>query len=133
MGAKRALLIATGWLALGLGLVGVVVPGMPTTVFVLIAGYCFSKSSPRLENMLRRHRTLGPYFELARQGVMPRRAKGISLLAMWSGIGGALWALSGAPTLVLALLLLAGCCGSTVLLFFIRTAPPDWQQEPALG
>ena len=50
-----------GWCAVALALVGAFVPGMPTTVFVIAAAYCFSRSSPRFERWLREHPLLGPF------------------------------------------------------------------------
>jgi len=45
----RWLWFCAGWIAVGLGSLGIVVPGLPTTVFFIIAAYCFSRSSPRFE------------------------------------------------------------------------------------
>jgi uncharacterized membrane protein YbaN (DUF454 family) len=45
----RWLWFCAGWGAVGLGSLGIVVPGLPTTVFFIIAAYCFSRSSPRFE------------------------------------------------------------------------------------
>jgi uncharacterized membrane protein YbaN (DUF454 family) len=53
-------LIAFGWLNVALGAIGVVVPGMPTTVFMLIAVWAFSKSSERFRIWLYEHKTFGP-------------------------------------------------------------------------
>ena len=53
-------LAAVGWGAVGLGTAGLFIPGLPTTVFVLIAFYCFSKSSPHFAHWLLEHPWLGP-------------------------------------------------------------------------
>jgi len=53
-------LLATGWLSLGLGLVGIFLPLLPTTPFLLLAALCFSKASPRLHQWLLEHKITGP-------------------------------------------------------------------------
>ena len=55
----RRILLAFGWANLGLGIVGVFIPGLPTTVFLLIALWAFSKSSLRLHTWLWNHQRFG--------------------------------------------------------------------------
>ena len=57
--ARWALLVF-GWLMVVLGMIGVVVPGMPTTVFLIIAVWAFSKCSVRFQQWLWKHKTFGP-------------------------------------------------------------------------
>lgn len=57
----RLLYGAAGWISLALGIIGVFVPGLPTTPFVLLAAACFSKASPRMHQWLLNHRLLGPF------------------------------------------------------------------------
>lgn len=65
-----------GWLAVAVGGVGIVVPGLPTTVFFIIAAWCFSKSSPRLEQWVLDLPRIGPAVRRYRAGdPMPRKAK----------------------------------------------------------
>lgn len=58
-GLKRVLFVAAGLVCVGLAYLGVVVPGLPTTPWVLLASYCFSRSSPRLERWLKRSPVFG--------------------------------------------------------------------------
>lgn len=51
--------LIAGLLALGLGIIGVVLPILPTTPFMLVATFCFAKSSKRLHDWLVNHRTFG--------------------------------------------------------------------------
>lgn len=77
-GLRRALLIASGWLALGLAALGTITPLLPTTPFVLLAAACFMRSSPRFHEALLRHRVFGPLLSTWRAqralppGVKPR-------------------------------------------------------------
>ena len=65
-----------GWLAVALGGIGIVVPGLPTTVFFIIAAWCFSRSSPRFEQWVLDLPKIGPMVRDHRAGLgMPRRAK----------------------------------------------------------
>jgi uncharacterized membrane protein YbaN (DUF454 family) len=67
---------AAGWLAVAVGGIGIVVPGLPTTVFFIIAAWCFSKSSPRFEQWVLDLPRIGPMVRDHRAGLgMPRRAK----------------------------------------------------------
>lgn len=72
----RALLIGIGWVALSIGIVGVILPVLPTTPFVLVAAACFAKSSPRFYRALMNHKWLGPYLRAWRnEKRIPIRAK----------------------------------------------------------
>ena len=76
-----------GWCAVALAIAGVMVPGLPTTVFVLAASYCFSRSSPRFERWLHDNRWLGPRLQrLASAGGMSPSAKRAALAAMWTAV-----------------------------------------------
>ena len=57
---KRYFLIAIGWLCIILASIGVVLPLLPTTPFLILALACFSKSSPRFHRMLLNHKWFGP-------------------------------------------------------------------------
>ena len=58
-GSLRLVLLIFAWLNVALGLIGVIIPGMPTTVFLIIAAWAFSKSSERLHKWLWNHRHFG--------------------------------------------------------------------------
>lgn len=75
----RAAWIALGFVAVALGGVGVVVPGLPTTVFFIIAAWAFSRSSPRFERWVLDLPGVGGLVRDHRNGLgMPRRAKVIA-------------------------------------------------------
>lgn len=82
---QRALWLATGVLSLATGIVGIFVPVLPTTPFVLLAAFCYSRASLRLHAMLVGHRLFGPLIrEWHESHSIPPRAKiaGLTLMAM---------------------------------------------------
>lgn len=58
---RRHLYLIAGFLCLGLAVIGALLPVMPTTVFVIMAAYCFARSSPALERRLLEHSRFGPH------------------------------------------------------------------------
>jgi uncharacterized membrane protein YbaN (DUF454 family) len=79
----RAMWFGIGWLAVALGAVGVVVPGLPTTGFMVAAAACFAKSSPRFEQWVLDLPGVGKSVADYRSGLgMPRRAKVIAISMM---------------------------------------------------
>ena len=80
---KRTILISLGWLCVGLGFVGVFVPGIPTTIFLIIALWAFTKSSEKLRHWLLNHKRFGPILHNWQEHkVVPRRAKILMVVLM---------------------------------------------------
>ena len=80
---KRTILISLGWLCVGLGFVGVFVPGIPTTIFLIIALWAFTKSSDKLRHWLLNHKRFGPILNNWQEHkVVPRRAKILMVVLM---------------------------------------------------
>jgi uncharacterized membrane protein YbaN (DUF454 family) len=79
------IMLAIGWLCVGLGLAGAFLPILPTTPFLLLALWAFARSSPRLTGWLWNHKLLGPYIrDWAAYRVVPLRAKILALAMMGS-------------------------------------------------
>ncbi len=77
-----------GWVAVAVGGIGIVVPGLPTTVFFIIAAWCFSRSSPRFEQWVLNLPRIGPMVRDHRAGLgMPRRAKAwaVGMMVVFAG------------------------------------------------
>ncbi len=83
-GPRRWLWFGGGLVSVGLGGLGIVVPGLPTTVFFIVAASCFARSSPRFEAWVLGLPRIGPMVRDHRAGLgMPRRAKRWALGTMW--------------------------------------------------
>ncbi len=86
---RRYALLAFGWLMVALGAVGILVPGFPGTVFLLIALWAFSKSSERFHTWLYNHRLLGPPIQnWHNHRVIPAYAKTAAVAAMAASLAG---------------------------------------------
>lgn len=98
---SRPLLFAAGWVFTGLGVVGLILPLMPGTVFLIAAAWCFSQSSPRFEAWLVGHPRLGPHVLRWREtGAIARRAKYLAFGSMALSFG--LLTQTSAPPIALA-------------------------------
>ncbi|MFP4394578.1 MAG: YbaN family protein [Anaerolineales bacterium] len=126
----RWLLIGVGSLSVALGALGIFVPLLPTTPFLLLAAACFVRSSPRLYRWLITHRWFGTYIRNYREHrVIPLRFKVLALTLLWLSIGYAILAV--AEALWLRLLLAGIAVGVTVHLVLLRTEMPFSQEEPS--
>jgi len=119
---RRAIFATLGVLSVALGIIGVFVPGLPTTEFVIAAAYLFARSSPALEGWLERNRWLGPPLRQFRETRgMPRRSKALALVSMWTGLGISLYALASVGMTARLVVLSLGLVGTATILFFVRT------------
>ena len=78
------ILVTAGTVFLGLGIIGVFLPILPTTPFLLLAVACFLRSSERFYNWLLNNRILGSYIRNYREGRgMPRKIKAFTISMLW--------------------------------------------------
>jgi uncharacterized membrane protein YbaN (DUF454 family) len=84
---KKYLLVSFGILCVILGGIGVVTPVLPTTPFLLLATFLFSKSSPKLHNFLLKNKVFGKYLSNYFNNVpIPLKEKLISIAFLWTGL-----------------------------------------------
>ena len=76
---RRHLYLIAGFLSIGLGAIGAFLPLLPTVPFMILAAFCFARSSPRLEAKLLNHRQFGPHIRRWRTAVLRPSAIGIDL------------------------------------------------------
>ena len=133
----RYALFAAGSISLALGIIGVFVPLLPTTPFLLLAAACYIRSSPRAYRWLMGNRVLGNYIRSYRSGAgVPLRVKAFTLCLLWLTIGYS--ALYIVQSIWIRIGLGAVAVGVTAHLLAIRTAvsernPPPGSSEPEGG
>ena len=119
---RRAVYFGIGALSVVMGVIGILVPLWPTTCFLLLAGWCFARSSARAERWLHENRLFGRYLSDYRErGVISPRIRLGSVTVMWLFIGVST-VLLGRVWVALLLLLVAGAV--TLHLYSLPAAPP---------
>ncbi len=120
----RAILITLGTLALGIGIVGIYLPALPTTPFLLMAAACYMRSSERLFNWIVKHPRIGPQIQvyLARKAI-PLKVKAFSLVVAWSMLLGL--ALFVVESTVMKALLIALAVIKTIIMVRVKTLRED--------
>jgi uncharacterized protein len=123
MAPIKILLNAVGVVAVVLGVIGIFVPLLPTTPFLLLASACFLRGSKRLHHWLLTNRVFGKYIrDYEEKRAVPRRAKVAALTVMWASLGYSVYLVQ---LLWLQLLLVAIGVGVTIHLLRLKTLAPD--------
>tara|TARA_Y100000385_G_scaffold104796_1_gene108536 strand:- start:1113 stop:1526 length:414 start_codon:yes stop_codon:yes gene_type:complete len=92
---KKYLYMALGFLCLGMAYVGVVVPGIPFSIFLVIAAWAFAKSSKRMHDWLYNHKYFGPFLtNWVEKRVFPTKGKYAMVIVMSSSLA-FLWFTTG--------------------------------------
>lgn len=117
--AWRPLLIAAGVLLVAIGTIGLFVPLLPTTIFLILAAGCFGKSSPGAYRWLTTNRLFGPMLRDYHEGRgATLKTKVFSIAFLWAGLAVAIWFV---PNLWVDAVLVAIGAGVTVHLVRLRT------------
>lgn len=116
----RYSLITVGWLSVVLGVIGIFLPLLPTTPFLLLAVSCFAKSSTRFHDWLLNQPQLGTYIHLYIDGKgIPLKAKAYILIMLWFTISTS--ALFFVSAVILKILLLIIASGVTIYIVRMPT------------
>ncbi|MBT7861868.1 MAG: YbaN family protein [Gemmatimonadetes bacterium] len=120
----RILFFVIGTMSVVAGVVGILLPLIPTTPFLLLAAWCYARSSERFYRLLLSNRWLGPYIRNYRDGRgMSLRAKVSTLAVLWIAI--IFGAGFVAPVLWLSLVLVGIAIGVTTYLVRLPTCPAE--------
>ncbi len=122
--------LTLAWISLGIGLVGIFVPVMPTSPFVIVAAYAAARSSRRMYFRLMRDKRFGPMIRAwYRHGAIHRPAKILATVALAiSGTG--LWWFSPWPVVAWVVI---GIMAVVVLWLWTRPEPPDGTMARRVG
>jgi len=116
-----------GCLAVALGVLGIFLPLLPTTPFLLLASACFARGSTRLHNWLQTNRVFGKYLRDYENGKgIPLRGKIWILIFMWTSMSYSIWRLHDR----LALQILVALIGTGVTIYLTRFVPTMSVQKP---
>jgi uncharacterized membrane protein YbaN (DUF454 family) len=81
---KRYVYVFIGTLSLALGMIGIFVPVLPTTPFLLLSSYCYLRGSKRMYDWLINHKVFGPYiFNYLTYKAIPRKIKASAIIFLW--------------------------------------------------
>ncbi|MEZ5422413.1 MAG: YbaN family protein [Pyrinomonadaceae bacterium] len=128
MDVRKAVLIFLGTVCVGLGVLGMFLPLMPTTVFLLLAAYCYSKSSEKFHTWLLTNRLCGKYISNYKSGRgISMRQKISTTVVLWASIGFSIWMIG--TRFWVTLLLLAVAIGVTTHVFWLKTYRPETEAE----
>jgi len=128
---KRKLLIVAGTISTAVGIVGIFVPILPTTPFLLLAAACYLRSSRKFYHWLLNNRFFGAYVRNYLQGRgMPLKLKILTILLLWVTI--ACSAIFAVQALIIRVVLALIATGVTVHIILIKTTPGDQNQSKAM-
>ena len=116
----RVLLMIVGGICVVLGVIGIFLPVLPTTIFLLIAAACYVRSSERFYDWLMNHPTLGQYILPHLDGSgMPSKAKRYTLIMLWLTMPLAIYLVPLWPVRILLAVI-----GLSVSIYIIRLPEP---------
>ncbi len=118
---KRQLLIITGTICVAIGVIGIFIPILPTTPFLLLAAVCYLRSSPRFYRWLMNNRWFGTYIRNYTEGRgIPLKVKLFTIALLWVAIGISIWVVANWIVTIILLIIAAAV---TLHIIFIRAKP----------
>ena len=116
----RYFYLISGFILVAIGVVGIFLPLLPTTIFLILASICFLKSSPKANEWLRNHKVLGGYIDNYQNKTgLTRSAKIANIITLWTSISLSAFLLT--EELYIRIILIAIAVGVTIHLLMIKT------------
>ena len=112
---KTYIYLALGNISLALGVIGIALPILPTTPFLLLAAFCYLRSSKRRYEWLIQHPVFGPYVkDYLQHKAIKRKTKVIAITMIWLSLSYCIWIVSGYLKVVLFVI------GAAVTIYLLR-------------
>lgn len=116
----RYFYLISGFLLVAIGVIGIFLPVLPTTIFLILASACFVKGSPKANEWLRNHKILGPYIKNYYEKTgLTIKAKILNIIFLWTMI--LFSAFYFTDELYIKIILVAIAIGVTIHLLMIKT------------
>ncbi|MDP2301796.1 MAG: YbaN family protein [Ignavibacteria bacterium] len=116
----RYFYLISGFLLVGIGILGIFLPLLPTTIFLILASACFMKSSPRANEWLKNNKYLGPYVKNYQEKTgLTKTTKIINIIILWISISLSAFYLT--EEFYIRVLLAIIAVGVTIHLLMIKT------------
>ena len=113
----------SGFILVAIGVIGIFLPLLPTTIFLILASICFLKSSPKANEWLRNHKVLGGYIDNYQNKTgLTRNAKIANIITLWTSISLSAFLLT--EELYIRIILLTIAIGVTIHLLMIKIKQP---------
>lgn len=118
--AMKYFYLVSGFLLVTIGVIGIFLPVLPTTIFLILASACFIKSSPQANEWLRNHKVLGMYIKNYQDGTgLTIKSKIINITLLWLMISVSAFLFTELWYIRLLLFLIA--VGVTIHLVLVKT------------
>jgi uncharacterized protein len=125
---QKYILVFLGSVALGIGIAGIFIPVLPTTPLLLLASYCYLRSSKRMYHWLITHKIFGSYlYCYLTYKAIPRKTKAGTIMFLW---GTLLISLYLSPSLHIRIFLVAVGISVSVHLLMLKTLSPAGIKDP---
>ncbi|MDF1615886.1 YbaN family protein [Petrocella sp. FN5] len=125
---RKYFLLTIGTIAVFLGVLGIFLPLLPTTPFLLLASYCYLRSSKKMYHWIMNHKTFGSYIHnYIEYKAIKKRTRISALLFLWGSLGFSIYL---APIFHVKILLVAIGTGVTIHLITLKTMPKDDETNP---
>ena len=116
--------LISGFILVAVGIIGIFLPLLPTTIFMILASVCILKISPKANEWLRNHKILGIYIDNYQNKTgLTRNAKIANIITLWTSISLSAFLLT--DELYIRIILLVIAIGVTLHLLMIKTKQPN--------